>query len=65
MIQAISSNVAQYVTLYLFVKALREMVVEEQEPRLVAARRLSETQPFPYSRPNAFAARKTTFNLAA
>jgi type III restriction enzyme len=65
MIQAISSNVAQFVTLDLFVKALRSMVVEEQVPELVAARRVSETPAFPYSRPHAFPATKTIFNLAA
>ena len=65
MIQAISSNVARFVTVDLFVKALRKLVVEEQVPHLVAARRLSETPAFPYSRPNSFAASKTIFNLAA
>ncbi len=65
MIQAISSNVARFVTVDLFVKALRKLVVEAQEPKLIASRRLSETPPFPYSRPNAFAATKTVFNLAA
>ncbi len=65
MIHAISSNVAHFVTVDLFVRALRALVVEEQEPRLVASRRVSETPPFPYSRPHAFAASKTVFNLAA
>lgn len=65
MIQAISSNVAQFVTVDLFAKALRAMVVEEQKPQLTASRRLSETQPFPYSRRNAFTASKTVFNLAS
>jgi type III restriction enzyme len=65
MIQAISSNVARYVTVDLFVKALRKVVVEEQEPKLMASRRLSETPPFPYSRPHAFTASKTVFTLAA
>jgi type III restriction enzyme len=65
MIHAISSNVAQFVTLHLFVKALRALVVEEQIPHLVAERRVGETPPFPYSRTNAFAASKTIFNLAA
>jgi type III restriction enzyme len=65
MIAAISSNVARFVTVDLFVKALRAVVVEEQVPQLVAARRLSETPAFPYSRPHAFAASKTIFNLAA
>lgn len=41
------------------------MVVEEQQPQLVASRWLSETPPFPYSRSQAFAASKTVFNLAA
>jgi type III restriction enzyme len=65
MIQAISSNVAQFVTIKVFVGALRELVVEEQVPKLVAARRLSETPPYPYSRQQAFGATKTVFNLAA
>jgi len=65
MIHAISSNVAQFVTVDLFVKALRALVVGEQVPQLVAERRLSETPPFPYSRPNAFPASKTVYNLAA
>ena len=65
MIHAISSNVAQFVTVDLFVKALRAMVVEEQVPRLVEARRVSETPAFPYSRHNAFPASRTIFNLAA
>lgn len=65
MIQAISSNVAQFVTLDLFVKALRELVVEEQVPQLLTSRRLSQTPPFPYSRRNAFPSPKTIFNLAA
>jgi type III restriction enzyme len=65
MIHAISSNVARFVTVDLFVKALRPLLQEELEPRLVAARRLSTTPAFPYSRSNAFAASRTVFNLAA
>lgn len=65
MIHAISSNVAQFVTVDLFVRGLRALVVEEQVPKLVASRRVSETPAFPYSRPNAFPASKTIFNLAA
>lgn len=65
MIHAISSNVAQFVTVNLFVRALKDVLTEEQVPQLVAARRVSETPAFPYSRPNAFAASKTIFNLAA
>jgi len=63
MIKAISSNVAQYVTVKSFVAALREVIVEELTPMLLSAgRRLSETPPFPYSRPT-FAADKSVFNL--
>jgi type III restriction enzyme len=65
MIHAISSNVAQFVTVDLFVRALRALVVEEQVPKVIAARRVSETPAFPYSRTNAFPAGKTVFNLAA
>ena len=62
-IKAISSNVAQYVTLDKFAKALRGIVVEELAPTLEGEpRRLSETPRFPYSRPT-FAASKTVFNL--
>ncbi len=62
-VKAISSNVAQYVTVKTFVGALRGLVVEELTPRLIqAGRKLSETPPFPYSRPT-FAASKTVFNL--
>jgi type III restriction enzyme len=63
MIKAISSNIAQYVTVKEFVKALREVVVEELEPQLLhEGRKLSETPPFPYSRPT-MEASKTVFNL--
>ena len=62
-IKAISSNIAQYVTVQTFVKALRPLVVQELEPQLVSeGRKLSETPPFPYSRPT-FPAKKTVFNL--
>ena len=63
LIKAISTNVAQYVTVQAFVKALRPLVVQELEPQMIrAGRKLSETPPFPYSRPT-LAARKTVFNL--
>jgi type III restriction enzyme len=63
MIKAISSNVAQYVTVKTFVEALRNLVVEELEPKLInQGRKLSETQPFPFSRPTC-KARKCVFNL--
>lgn len=62
-IKAISSNVAHYVTVKTFANALRQRVVEELEPQLLnAGRKLSETPPFPYSRPT-LNARKTVFNL--
>ena len=64
-LKAINSNVAQYVTVQTFVKALRPLVVEELEPQLLGeGRKLSETPPFPYSRPT-LPARKTVFNLVA
>jgi type III restriction enzyme len=63
MIQAISSNVAQYVTVKTFVEALRGLVVEELTPRLLnKGQKLSDTQPFPFSRPTC-EAQKTVFNL--
>ncbi|MGA7383832.1 MAG: DEAD/DEAH box helicase family protein [Methylocella sp.] len=63
MIKAISSNVAQYVTVKTFVEALRKMVIAELEPQLLhAGRPLSETPPFPWSRAT-FAADKSIFNL--
>jgi len=65
MIKAISSNVAQYVTVKTFAGALRDLVLEELTPQLAnAGRRLSETLPFPYSRPTLPVA-KTVFNLVA
>lgn len=63
MIKAISSNVAQYVTVKIFVEALRKMVIAELEPQLLrAGRLLSETPPFPWSRAT-FAADRCIFNL--
>lgn len=63
MIKAISSNVAQYVTIKTFVDALRKLVISELEPQLLhAGRPLSETAPFPWSRPT-LAAAKSIFNL--
>jgi type III restriction enzyme len=63
MIKAISSNVAQYVTLKAFVEALRKLVISELEPQLLhAGRPLSETMPFPWSRAT-LAADKSIFNL--
>jgi len=63
MVKAISSNVAVYVTVKLFDDALKKLVVEELLPQLVnAGRPLSETPPFPWSRPT-FAAAKCLYNL--
>ena len=63
MIRAISSNVAQYVTVKTFSEALRKVVISELEPQLLhAGRPLSETPPFPWSRAT-FAADKCIFNL--
>lgn len=65
MVKTISSNVAQYVTVKTFVQALRSHIVEERTPELLhAGRKLSETQPFPFSR-TTLAALKTVFNLVA
>lgn len=62
-IKAISSNVAQYVTLKTFVEALRKLVISELEPQLLhAGRPLSETVPFPWSRAT-LVADKSIFNL--
>ena len=63
MLKAISSNVAQYVTIKTFVEALRKLVLSELEPQLLhAGRGLSETPPFPWSRPT-MKASKCVFNL--
>jgi type III restriction enzyme len=63
MLKAISSNVAQYVTVKTFVEALRKLVISELEPQLLhAGRLLSETPPFPWSRATMEAA-KSIFNL--
>ncbi|HJT78147.1 MAG TPA: hypothetical protein VJ739_13165, partial [Gemmataceae bacterium] len=62
MVRAVGSNVAQYVTVKTFVQALRQVVVQELVPQLLnAGRRLSETPPFPWSRP-AVEAAKCVFN---
>ncbi len=64
-IKAINSNIAQYVTVQTFAKALRPLVVEEMEPQLLSeGRRLSETPPFPHSR-QTLPARNTIFNMVA
>ena len=60
---AISSNVAQYVTVKTFVEALRKLVLSELQPQLLnAGRGLSATAPCPWSRPT-LRADKCVFNL--
>src|SRR5262249_39211925 len=62
-LKAISSNVAQYVTVRVFVQELRKVLVEELEPQLLnVGRPLSETPRFPWSRPT-LAATKCVLNL--
>lgn len=65
MVRAISTSVAQYVTIKTFAGALRGLVVEELTPSLEGeGRKLADTLPFPFSRPT-FEASKTIFNLVA
>ena len=64
-IRAIATSVAQYVTVKTFATVLRALVVEELAPTLEhPGRPLSETEPFPFSRPT-FEVSKTVFNLVA
>jgi type III restriction enzyme len=61
-ILAISSNVASYVVIKEFEKALREIVIEQKEPQLLSANRFfSSTIPFPTSK-KILEAKKTIFN---
>jgi type III restriction enzyme len=61
-IRAISSNIASYVVIKEFEKALRELVVEEKEPQLLSSNRnLSATMPFPTSK-KVFETKKSVFN---
>lgn len=61
-IPAISSNVASFVVIKEFEKALREIVIEHKEPQLLSANRfLSSTMPFPTSK-KVLEAKKTIFN---
>jgi type III restriction enzyme len=64
-IRAIATSVAQYLTVKTFDAVLRGLVIEELSPTLEhPGRPLSETEPFPFSRPT-FEAGKTIFNLVA
>ena len=61
-ILAISSNIASYVVIKEFEKALREIVIEKKQPELLSANRLlSITPPFPTSK-KVLDAKKTIFN---
>jgi type III restriction enzyme len=63
MVKAIGSNVAQYVTVKTFTAALRDLVVQELEPKLLnVGKSLSETPKFPWSR-KTLKASKCVFNL--
>lgn len=64
-IQSMSSNVAAFVVIDQFEKILKKLVVEEHVPELMASERmLSETPPFPFSRP-VYESDKTVFNFVA
>lgn len=61
-IPAISSNIASYVVIKEFERALREIVIEHKEPQLLSANRfLSLTLPFPTSK-KVLEAKKSVFN---
>ncbi len=64
MLKAIASNVAHFITVKTFAQALRGLVIEELIPQLQhEGRKLSETTPFPYSRPTLANATQCVFNL--
>lgn len=61
-ILAMSSNIASYIVIKEFEKVLREIVIEQKEPVLLAENRfLSKTDPFPTSK-QILEAKKTVFN---
>lgn len=60
-----STNIASFVVVKEFEKALREIVIEHKEPQLLSANRmLSTTPPFPTSK-KLLEAKKTVFNYTA
>ncbi|MGI8782574.1 MAG: hypothetical protein ACR2L2_02845 [Acidobacteriota bacterium] len=64
-VKAMSGNVAHYVCVKTFRKALLGAAIAKQEPQLLSLdRMLSYTQPFPWSRP-IYEARRCVFNLVA
>lgn len=61
-IGAMSSKIASYVVIKEFERILREMIIEEKEPRLISAERfLAMTPPFPTSK-KVIESAKTIFN---
>jgi type III restriction enzyme len=57
-LKAMSSNVSQYVVVQTFVKALRAIIVEERIPEIVGPpQKLSQIEPFAYSRPTYLASK--------
>ena len=61
-IMALSSNIASYVVIKEFEKALRELVIEQKQPELLSANHfLSATTPFPTSK-KVLEAKKSVFN---
>jgi type III restriction enzyme len=61
-VKAMSTNLASYVVTKEFERVLRDIVVEEKSPTLIAPKRLlSSTPPFPYSK-KILEAKKTVFN---
>ena len=65
MVKAISTNVAMYVTVDTFTKALRGLVIEEHTPELIGTgRALSETSPYNFSK-DTFVSERTIYNLVA
>lgn len=64
-IRAMSNNLACYVVLKEFEKALRDIIVEKKKPELLAPKKfLSATLPFPFSR-IVLEASKSVFNYVA
>jgi len=64
-IQAMNSNVANYVVVKEFEKALRDVIVIETEPQLVTSeKKLSSTLPFPFSK-LVHESKKSVFNYVA
>jgi type III restriction enzyme len=62
-LRAMSRNAASYVVRSVFRKALKDLLIDEVAPELLAPpRMLSTCEPFPYSR-GTYAARRSVFNL--